>query len=53
MGIAGGVGGGGKGSPEMNWNPIQGGVQILLVASDAKETGINSGPMGHQARIQN
>ena len=39
------------GNPAMDWHPIQGGVEILLVAS-CWETGISSGLMGHLARKQ-
>jgi len=36
------------GNPAMDQHPIQGGVEILLVASPT-ETGISSGLMGHLA----
>jgi len=36
------------GNPAMDQHPIQGGVEIRLVAS-ATETGISSGLMGHLA----
>ena len=39
------------GNPAMDWHPIQGGVEILLVAS-CLETGISSGLMSHLAREQ-
>ena len=49
------------GNPTMDQHPIQGGVEILVVAScyhsqstnyDATETGISSGLMDHLARMQ-
>ena len=40
------------GNPAMDWPPIQGGVEILLVASSATETGISSDLMGHLAPMQ-
>ena len=39
------------GNPAMDWHPIQGGVEILLVAS-CHGTGISSGLMSHLARMQ-
>ena len=45
-------GGGGGGNSVMDKHPIQAGVEILLVASYAKETGIRSALLGHLAQMQ-
>ena len=39
------------GNPAMDWHPIQGGVEIFLVAS-CSETGISSCLVGRLARMQ-
>ena len=39
------------GNPAMDWHPIQGGVEIFLVAS-CHRNGISFGLMGHLARMQ-
>ena len=40
------------GNPAMDWHPIQGGVEILLVASCHGNRDKSSGLMGHLARMQ-
>ena len=47
----GGGGGGGKGNPAMQSHPIQGGVEILQVASCCRNR-ISSSLMSHLANIQ-